>query len=196
MCEQDVGPTHRLGALAVGIAGKDRVDPVFRLGHERASQDGHGRVEFVDRVEGPEAQVSGDLVVAGAAGVELPGHGADFFVQQPLDERVYVLVWRAHGCPVGEALGDAVEAVLELRLLGGRHNADPAERVHPRLARDDVLRPEAMMDGEAAVQRVERFARSQREAPAPHLMDVRRWGHRSARRSIRRQSCSPAHKAG
>jgi len=128
--------------------------------------------------------------------VQFARDGADFLVEQPLDEGVHVFVGRANGSAVREAIGDAVEPALELGFLRRRHDADAAEGVHPRFAREDVLRPEAMIDGEAAVQRVERFARTQREAPTPHLMDVRLWGHRSARRSIRLQSYSLAHKAG
>src|SRR6266508_1607809 len=75
--QQHVRPAHRLGALAVGVAGENRVEPIFRLGDERAAEGGDGGVELVDSIDGPETQVRGDLVVARPAGVQLPGHRTD-----------------------------------------------------------------------------------------------------------------------
>ena len=51
--EEDVGPTHRLRALAVRIAGQDRVQPVLRFGDEGAAERGDSSVELVDRVQRP-----------------------------------------------------------------------------------------------------------------------------------------------
>jgi hypothetical protein len=194
--EEDVGPAHRLRPLAVGVAGKDRVDAVFRLRQQRAAEPREVGVELIDGVERPEPQIGGNLVVARAAGVQLAGHGAHFFIEQALDERVHVFVGGTSGRTISETIGDAIEPLLELGFFGGRHDPHAAEGVDPGLARHDVLRPEAVIDGEAAVQRVERLARTQREAPTPHLMDVRLLGHRSARRSIRLQSYSLVHTAG
>src|SRR6185503_6206158 len=112
---------------------------------------GDGRVQLVDRVQRPQAQIGGDLVVARAARVELTGQGADFGVQQSLDERMHVFVRCADRGAVGQFVGDAVEAVEQLRFFAGAQNAGAAERVPPRLAREDILGPEAVIDGKGAV---------------------------------------------
>src|SRR6266550_1083666 len=149
--QQHVRPAHRLGALAVGVAGENRVEPIFRFGDERAAEGGDGGVELVDSIDGPESQVRGDLVVARAAGMELPRHRTDFRVEQPLDERVHVFIGSAGGGAVSELVGDAVESFEQLRFFRGGQDARAAQRVYPRLAGGDVLRPETMIDGEAAV---------------------------------------------
>src|SRR5207245_2181609 len=68
--------------------------------------------------------------------------------------------------------------------LGRGHDADPAQRMHPGLARRDVLGPQAVIDGEAAVERVERLTGTGAEPTAPHLM--RGGGRRGRRRRLRR----------
>ena len=149
--EQHVGPPYRLRALAVGVTGQDRVEPVFRFGHERAPQGGDRGVQLVDRAQRPEAQVRGDLVVTGAARVQLSGDRADLGVEQALDEGVHVFIRRADRGAIGELVGDAIETAEELRFFTGSHDAGVTERVHPRLARGDILRPEPVIDGKAAV---------------------------------------------
>ena len=81
-----------------------------------------------------------------------------------------VFIGRTGGRAVGESLGDAVQAVEELGFFFGGQHAHAAEGVHPGLAGGDVLRPEAVIHRETAVQGVEGFRGTQREAPAPHLM--------------------------
>src|SRR5258706_361626 len=141
----------RRRALAVRVAGQDCVEPAFRFGNERATQCGDRGVQLVDRAQRPEAQVRGDLVVAGAARVQLSGDRADLGVEQALDEGVHVFIRRADRGAVGELVGDAIETADELRFFTGSHDAGVTERVHPRLARGDILRPEPMIDGKAAV---------------------------------------------
>ena len=116
--------------------------------------------------------------------MQLPRDRAHFLVQQALDQRVDVLIGRAHGGTVGQPLGDAVQALEQLRLFGGREHTHPAKGVDPGLARGHVLGPDAVIDGETAVQRIEGFARSQGEAPAPHLV------RRGFRRLVRHQSAT------
>ena len=121
--------------------------------------------------------------------MELPRHGTDLFIEQPLDQRVDILVGRTGRGAVRQTLGHAIQPVQELQLFRRRQYADPTQGVHPRLAGGHVLRPQAVIYGEAAIQRVERFARSQVEAAPPHLVGRggRRWrglgrvvGHQSA----------------
>ena len=83
--------------------------------------------------------------------MELAGDGADFGVEQPLDQRVDVFIGRADRGAVGELVGDAIETAEELRFFSRSHNSGPRERVNPRFARGDVLRPKTMVDREAAV---------------------------------------------
>jgi len=83
--------------------------------------------------------------------VQFAGDRTDFGVEQSLDQRVDVLVRRAHCGPVGEFVRDAVEAFEQLRFFGGGQHTGAAQGVYPCLAGGDVLRPETMIDGEAAV---------------------------------------------
>src|SRR2546430_14158281 len=100
-----------------GVAREDRVDTLPRTRHEGAAERRQVRVELVDRAEGPETEVRRHLVVARAAGVELPRHGADLFVEQPLDQRVNVLIGGADRGAVRQPLGHAIQSVQELRLF-------------------------------------------------------------------------------
>ena len=191
--EQHVAPAHGLGPLAVGVPGEQDVDALLRLLDEHAAHGGEVGVELIDGVEGPEPQIGGHLVVAGAAGVELARRGADFFVEQALDERMDVLIGGAGRGAVGEPLGDAVEAVEQLGFLFSRQHADAAEGVNPRLAGGDVLRPEPVIHRETAVQGVERFGGPEREAATPHLVGGSRGLHSaSAPTWGRRCASSPA----
>ena len=103
--------------------------------------------------------------------MQVAGQGADFLVQQPLDERVHVLVGGARGGAVSQPLGDAVQPLEQLRFFRRRQHPRTAQGVNPGLARRDVLRPEPVVHRETAVQGVERLAGAEGEAPAPHLAD-------------------------
>src|SRR5256885_12464372 len=73
-------------------------------------------------------------------------------------------------------------------LLGGREHPDPAEGLDPCLARGDVLGPEPVVHGQAAIERVERFTGAEGEATTPHL--VRGRGGWCLRRVARHQSAA------
>ena len=75
----------------------------------------------------------------------------NLLVEQSLDEGMDVLVRCADRGTVGELIGDAIEAGKQLRLFMGSDDPCATEGVHPRFARGDVLWPEAMIDGEAAI---------------------------------------------
>jgi hypothetical protein len=62
-----------------------------------------------------------------------------------------VVVRSAHSRPVRELVGDKVEALEELRFFAGAQHAGAAEGVHPRLAGENILRPEPVIDRETAV---------------------------------------------
>ena len=75
----------------------------------------------------------------------------NLLVEQSLDQRVHVLVRCADRGTVGQLIGDAIEAAEQLRFFMGSDDPRATECVHPRFARGDVLWPEAMIDGEAAI---------------------------------------------
>ena len=152
------------------VTGQQDVDALAGPLDQHAAERCDVAVELVDGLQRPQPEIGGDLVVAGAAGVQLAGHRADFLVQQPLDERVHVFVGSACRGPVGQPLGHAVQPLEHPPFLPRQQHAHAAESVDPRLARRDVLRPEAVVHRETAVQRVERLARSQREPATPHLV--------------------------
>ena len=83
-----VAERHRLAALQVGVAGEQRVG--LRLGERE--HDERERLDLLPRlgarVEHVEAECRRDLVVARAAGVDLPPELAEL----PLDRAVDVLV--------------------------------------------------------------------------------------------------------
>ena len=83
--------------------------------------------------------------------MELAGDGSNFGVQQPLDQCVHVFVRRADGRAVGEFVGDAIQSFEQQRFFAGAQNARAPQGVHPCLTREDVLRPETMIDGKTAV---------------------------------------------
>ena len=157
----------------MGEARHHRIGLGFGPFDQRGLQLAHRRIDAIDRGAHPQPQIGRDLVVTGTAGVELAGGGADFLVEQALDEGVHVLIRRAGGGTVGEPLGNAVEPVEQLGLFFRRQHPDAAQRVDPRFARRDILGPEAVIHREAAVQRVKRFSGTEREAAAPHLVGGR-----------------------
>ena len=110
----------------------------------------------------------------------------------PLDEERWQAIAR----------GEAGEERLWVAFAGGKivgychtgpsRDADAPEGVHPRLTRGHVLRPQPVVHRQASVQRVERLARSEREAPAPHLVrwGLRRWGGLGLRCASSHQSAA------
>ena len=168
--QQDVRPADGLRALSVRVTREDVVDPIAGAREQGASQGREVRVHLVDRVQGPKPEIGRDLVVARPPGVELPRDRPHLLVQQALDQRVDVFIGRAHGGAVRQPLRHAVQAFEQVRFLDGGEDADAAERVDPGLARRDVLRPQAVVHRQAAIQGIERFARPEGEPPAPHLV--------------------------
>ena len=75
--EQVMAEGHRLGDLQMGEAGHDGGGGGERPLGERLLKTGERRVDVVDGVAHPQAQVGGDLVVAGAGGVQPSGGRPD-----------------------------------------------------------------------------------------------------------------------
>src|SRR3989454_9372516 len=84
--------------------------------------------------------------------------------------RSHVLSGSARGGAVGQPLGDAVQPLEHVRFFGRREHADAAQGLDPGLAGRDVLRPEAVVHGETAVQGIERLAPPPGEPPPPPLV--------------------------
>ena len=98
------------------------------------------------------------------------GKVSDFFVEQPVDQGVNIFVARQAARASGDAPTDAIQAGAHATRLGGREHARPNERCGPRLRQPDVMRPEAMVDVDGAIDCLERWVRAAREASAPELM--------------------------
>ncbi len=133
MGEPVVGEADGLGALEVGVAGEDRVDVLPGA----LEQDGAQRCEAaLGREAGvpeKEGEVGRDLVVAGAAGVELArGLGPDEGPQPGLDVHVDVFEGRVEGEASAFDLGfDEVESAQQLAGIPGGDETDVTE--HPGL---------------------------------------------------------------
>ena len=83
-----------------------------------------GRIDLIDAAAQPQAQVGADLVVAGAAGVQLLAQGAEQGDQAPLDGEVHVLVLEAGIERAGSRLGpNLLQAHHQLLGLLSREHA-------------------------------------------------------------------------
>jgi len=128
--QQRVPGEDRLGPLEVGVGGHD--DPALFVGQgdEGPLEVADQPEQLVDGLARPQPQVHGHLVVAAAAGVELPPGLADTIDQGRLDDHVDVLQLRPElelaGLDVG---GDALQAADDRAQLAPRQHADLAQ--HP-----------------------------------------------------------------
>ncbi len=163
---------HRLGALQVRVRRHEGagVVEIARMCDQDVLQRADRRVERGGRVHCPEAGGRGDLIVAAAAGMELGRDVADLVVEQPVDERVHVLVRGNRRGAGAEADGHRIEPALELAALLEREDAGVPERDGPGLGELDVERPEAEIDVDGAVERVEFGRGIAGEAAAPELV--------------------------
>ena len=120
-----VAGSDRLAALEVGIAGDDGGGVFFRAVEQGILQAGDGSEQAVDLGAGVETGVGGDLVVAGAGGVEFRAGRADAAGELGLDVHVNVLERGLElefpGLDVGE---DFLQAVFDLGELIRREQAD------------------------------------------------------------------------
>ena len=82
---------HGLGRLQVGVARHDGLGVGLGLIEQGGLQRPQGRVQGVDLVAHPEAQVGGHLVVARARRVQAAGGLADQHLEARLDVHVDVL---------------------------------------------------------------------------------------------------------
>ena len=85
-----VSEQDRLGALQVGVAGHQRSVILFRQVQEGLLNAAQAGQSFVDDFPSIETDVEGNLVVAGAAGVESSAGGADKLGQPPFNVHMQV----------------------------------------------------------------------------------------------------------
>ena len=91
-------------------------------------------------------------------------------MQQAVDHRVDVLVRLGRLRAAGEALGDYIKPLLDLLALLEREHAGVPQRHGPRLRELHVERPEAEVDADAAVDRLEQRRGATGEAAPPQLV--------------------------
>ena len=97
MRQQLVAEQHGLRVLHVRHAGRGHVAARDGLVDQRAFQFGEPACDQPDVVAQVQPQVSGDLIVAAAAGPQLAAEGAEPLEQPALERGVHVLV--RHGGP-------------------------------------------------------------------------------------------------
>ena len=155
--EQVVGEQHRLGGLGVGVGRHHHVRVLLREPDERAFEVQRTGVDLVDRPAQPEAQVGRDLVVPGAARVELARDRPDSTGELELHVHVDVLERAIPGHRACEdVVPDRGQAGDHLVDLGRRQHARLAQRVRVGDGARDVIERELDID-------VERLAECERE---------------------------------
>ncbi len=179
--EQVVGQQHRLGALQVRVAGHRRLAVLLGLGDERALHVHQSRVHVVEDVPEIEPLVQRDLIVAGAAGVELAAHRPRQLDEAALHVHVDVLELapEREGAAL-ELAADPVEArqqALELRL---GDQLRPRERARPRRASGQIVGPEPPVEGQGRGEGFGGRIGPGGEAPGPGLARGRTGGGHEA----------------
>jgi hypothetical protein len=172
MCEQHKRPSHRLRLLRVGVPWHDHAFALHGLFDQNQPEAGNFSTELVQRLATPEAEIRGDLVVAGSARVQLAREISDLLEQESFDEGVHVLVLRAPRGTVSHSPVNAVQAVSEFTSFRFGEDAGPGQSEYPRLAGSDVVRPQANVNREAVIQQPHSVGGAGREPPAPHLVTV------------------------
>ena len=160
-----------LRALQVRVAGHRMRPRAPRRRLTGRGLDGpDARVHMPDDVAEVEALVEGDLIVPGAARVELASHRAHQLDEPALDVRVDVLeLAPEREAPALDLGADGAEALDEGGELGVGEERRPSERTRPGRAALDVVRPEAPVEGEGRGKGLSRRIRALGEAPGPGL---------------------------
>jgi len=133
---QVLSEPHRLGALAVGIAGHEQVALAIGEVEQRQREAAHALDHAVAGVLRPQPHRRLHLVVAAAAGV----HPRAKLAQQPLDGGVHVLIAR-----VGLDL-DLLQSGADLGRPLGRDQPLAAEHARMRRRRREVERQQPPVD--------------------------------------------------
>ena len=145
-----MGDVDGLGLLHVGVAGHEGVAVFQGLAVHGLLEDGDGLRQVLGAAAHVELEVGGDLVVAAAAGVQLPAQGPDALGEDALHGHVDVLV------PGPEEVGAPLEVgqhALEAQdhpgeLAGGKHIGS-TEALGVGDASLDVLPEQLAIEGKA-----------------------------------------------
>ena len=158
----------RLRALAVRVAGEDRVSVGLGLVQERLRQlPQHGRLEIAALAQ-PDQGVRRRLVVAAPGRVEPAARVARDLDQAPLHGGMDVLVAGGERELAGLELGlDAGQAGVDGGHVLGRQDAGGPEHARVRPRAGQVLAPQAPVQRQAVVQALEGLGRLLAEPPAP-----------------------------
>ena len=179
--EQVVGQQHRLGPLQVRVARHRRLAVPLGLRDERALHLDEARVHVVEDLSEIQALIQRDLVVAGAAGVELAAHRPHDLDEAPLHVHVDVLELAPERERAALQLpANPVEPrqqALQLRL---GDQLGPRERARPCRAAGQVMGPQPPVEGQRRREglggRIGPFG----EAPRPGLARGRAGGGHEA----------------
>ena len=138
--EHVVGKQDGLGPLHVGVAGHDRAGVLIGLVHEHGPEAMERRERPVHGVLGVHSHVEGDLVVAGAGGVQAPGGLTDLLEETALDVHVDVVEVLAprEGSPLDLA-ADLDERLLDRQRLLSSDDVPAPQHTHVSNRPGDVL---------------------------------------------------------
>src|SRR5258706_2690481 len=161
---------HRLRSLQMRVAGQHDVDLALRALDQRAAQLREGRAQL-ERTRGQPGQEGGrDLVVAAAAGVQLPGNRPDDLERAPLGVRVHGLEGGVEREAAAlELLRDLLEPLHELLGLARLENPVAAQHARVSDAAAHVLAEQRAVDVHGGREALHACVGRLREAPAPGL---------------------------
>src|SRR5262249_31735626 len=178
--EQMVAEDDGLGALQMRVAGQRRLDRFGGARHERLLDAAQAHAYARHDLAQVQALVQGGLVVAGAPRVQLAADLADQLLKAPLDVGVDVLELEAEREGPGRQLvADRGEPPDDGVALGGGQEPGARERLGPRDAAGDVVRPESPVEGERSSELLGAWIGAGRETAAPELLRLRRAARRS-----------------
>ena len=169
--EEMVAEGHRLGRLQMGESRHDRVRMDERLVGERLLQVAQLRVELVDGVAHPEAEIDRHLIVARARRVQASRRRADDFSQPALD--IHMNIFERPREREGACVDFRLDPVEPGCNGGGVFRGDDAiggEHRHMSLGATDVLRREAVVEADGGVDLLHDCIGSAAEPAAPHLV--------------------------
>ncbi len=178
-----MGEHDGLRDLQVRVAGHhdERVEVPRGLPHHHAAQGAGESGEIEGGLLHEEAEVGGDLIVAGARGVQLARDGADAVAQGRLDVHVDVLaVLPPLEGARADVLQDAAQALLDGGDLLGSEDARAPEHRDVREAAANVLLGEPLVEGDAGVEALDEAVGRFLEASAPQFLLVG-GGHAGSR---------------
>ena len=184
--EQVMGQQHRLGVLQVGVAWHHHIEVPLGDVEKNAAQGAVAGEQLVAELLGEQADVGGNLVVAGATGVQAAAGRADRAGERALDGHVDVLVVHVPDKgPVLDLAGDVGEAGVDRGLVLGRDDALLGEHAGVRAAAGDVLGGHVLVGLEACTKLLRELVNALLEPAAPqrHHGSFLGWSWRLAYQS-------------